>query len=114
MQEYYRAKYRRTELKAKMSITSSWKSVISGWKYKAAPDFGSGRGEQAKFHTWIPLKSCTAMASPKFRIEETFSNNVLITTFFKILKNLLTNLHKNLKILKIFQILNFMKYKKIC
>ena len=45
MQEYYRVKFnRRTELNAKMSITSSWKIVISGWESKAAPDFGSGRG----------------------------------------------------------------------
>ena len=47
--------------------------------------FGS-RGEHGtKFYTWIPLKSCTAMASPKFRfgggghsaimyLSETFEN----------------------------------------
>ena len=55
------------------------------------------RGEQrAKFHTWIPLKSCTTMASPKFRFGKTFSKNVLIKDFCK-LKNLFTKLHKNLK-----------------
>ena len=38
---------------------------ISQWRRQ---DFGLGEGEhQTKFHTWIPLKSCAAMASPKLR-----------------------------------------------
>ena len=28
-------------------------------------------GHETKFHTLIPLKSCIAMASPKFRLAET-------------------------------------------
>ena len=36
----------------------------------AAPGFCFGGGEaRTEFHTWIPFKSCTAMASPKFRWE---------------------------------------------
>ena len=37
-------------------------SICSG----AAPGFREGE-HRTKFHTWFPLKSCTAMASPKFR-----------------------------------------------
>ena len=53
------------------------------------------KGEhRPKFHTWFPLKSCIAMASPKFRFRgRTFSKNVLIKDFWKIYK---TNLHKKI------------------
>ena len=36
---------------------------------------------RTKFHTLIPLKSCTAITSPKFRLGGTFSKNVLIKDF---------------------------------
>ena len=63
----------------------------------AAPGFWfGGGGHRTKFHTLIPLKSCTAMASPKFRFGGTFSKNVLIKDFWKILK-FIKKLRKNLK-----------------
>ena len=64
-----------------------------------------GEKAQTEFHTWIPLKSCTAMASPKFRfggteIRQKFTNK-------RLLKNLLKNLHKNLKNLQHFSKIKF-------
>ena len=66
-----------------------------------------GRGQRTKFHTLIRLKSCTAMASPKFRFGEIFSKNVLIKDLCKILKIFLKYLHKNLKFLQNFSKLKF-------
>ena len=45
-----------------------------------------GAEHWTKFHTWTPLMSCTAMASPKFRFGGTFSKMYSSKTFEKILK----------------------------
>ena len=54
-----------------------------------------GGGTSDKISYMISLKSCTAMASPKFRFGRTFSKNAPIKDLKKIL-NFLKNLHKNL------------------
>ena len=64
----------------------------------AAPGFWCGGGEEARteFHAWIPLESCTAMASPKFRFGG-FRKKLLIKDFENFWKIYKQNLHKNLK-----------------
>ena len=44
-------------------------------------NFGSRGEHRTKFYKLILLKSCTAMASPKFLFGGTFSTNVLIKDF---------------------------------
>ena len=86
-----------------MAVTRGDKFTQTHYLYTAvaAPGFWfGGEKHRTKFHTLIPLKSCTAM-----EFGETFRKNVIIKDFCKILKNLFKKLHKNLKILqKIFKI----------
>ena len=80
---------------------------IWGAKQGRTQNVGSRGEHQIKFHTWIPLTYCTAMASPKFQFWGNIQQNVLIKDFWKISKNL----HKNLK--KILQNFSKIKFKKI-
>ena len=56
-----------------------------------------GGGHRTKFHTWIPLKSCTAMAPPKFQFcgghsAKMYSSKNLEKIFFKFIKQICTQI----------------------
>ena len=72
--------------------SATYKNGGHKWQHKytvyilytgAAPEFWLG-GHQKTFHTWIPFKSCTAMASPKFRLGENIQHK---STHQRLLKN---------------------------
>ena len=81
----------------------------------AAPGFWFGWGEhRTKFYT-NPLKSCTAIASPKFRFGSDIQQKC-IHRHQRLLKNFekfIKNLHKNLKILQNFSKIKFNRISNV-
>ena len=63
----------------------------------AAPELWFEGGTSKKFHTWIPLKSCTAMASPKFRFGGGHSAQMYSSKTFVELLKIYKQFDKNLK-----------------
>ena len=87
---------------------------MAKWISVAAPGFWFGGEARTKFHTWIPLYSCTAIASPKFRFgRKEFSKNLLINNLWKFWKIYKTICTKNLKNLQNFSKIKCNRVKEI-